>query len=754
MAESTIGNIKAKIDLDSTNFTQSLKAINTRMAIVREEFKATAVGLDKVGDASKIAEAKIEKFTKLMAEQRKVVDTLKDTHKELSDKFGEGSKQALEYELKVKKAETTIKKFEAELNQANKELSQEARELDDVGDEAKQTTMQTDRLAGANSRLSRTMSVIGKGFRAVGMGLATVGAVSVVAVAGLGRMTAKAMENADEIQKNAEIYGMTAEKIQELMYVGSQLDVELGTMTKAQTMLTRAMGNAQDGSKQQAEAFKKLGVSITEPNGELRDIADVMAETFEALKKTDNQTERNSVSLRLFGKSAMALNPLINAGGKEIAKFTEESKKVGAVISNEGIKALDNLGDSIEGIKLAFKGLSGEVAVGLLPMLNSIKDFIISILPEIKNAIKTGDFTQIGTIITDAITQGLQKLGNVLPKILPIVAKMLGGIITAIATSLPAIIPSLINSLLSLINMLLGVLQTNASSIIQAIVKGIVSLVEGVAKSMPTLIPTMVTLVLALVDALIEALPQLITASVTIITELANGIIKALPTLMEKMPIIIEKIVTALIVAIPLLLQATTEIILALTKFFLQPKNIKLILGLGLSLVVAIGKGIIKAIPEINKSVQEFNLKLAKKFEQLPAKALKWGKDMIDGFIDGLKNKVKSVIGVVQNVAEEIKKFLGFSAPEEGAMKDYETWMPDFMSGLARGIKDNKGKVTSAIKGLSADMSVNVNPNFNGALVGGNSQNITLQIDGKTLATILAPHTQNYQNKLIRGVGR
>lgn len=37
---------------------------------------------------------------------------------------------------------------------------------------------------------------------------------------------------------------------------------------------------------------------------------------------------------------------------------------------------------------------------------------------------------------------------------------------------------------------------------------------------------------------------------------------------------------------------------------------------------------------------------------------------------------------------------------------DFESWMPDFMSGLANGIKNSKSLVTNAIKGLSTDMSV------------------------------------------------
>ena len=45
--------------------------------------------------------------------------------------------------------------------------------------------------------------------------------------------------------------------------------------------------------------------------------------------------------------------------------------------------------------------------------------------------------------------------------------------------------------------------------------------------------------------------------------------------------------------------------------------------------------------------------------------------------------------------------------PDEGPLTEYESWMPDFMSGLANGIEKSKGMVKDAVSGLAADMVVN-----------------------------------------------
>lgn len=92
----------------------------------------------------------------------------------------------------------------------------------------------------------------------------------------------------------------------------------------------------------------------------------------------------------------------------------------------------------------------------------------------------------------------------------------------------------------------------------------------------------------------------------------------------------------------------------------------------------------------------------------LPAKALQWGKDFIQGFIDGIKSMMSAVGNAVSNVANTVKSFLHFSTPDEGPLKDYEQWPKDFMEGFAKGITDNKYKIADAVKGIGTDMKVNV----------------------------------------------
>ena len=117
-----------------------------------------------------------------------------------------------------------------------------------------------------------------------------------------------------------------------------------------------------------------------------------------------------------------------------------------------------------------------------------------------------------------------------------------------------------------------------------------------------------------------------------------------------------------------------------------------------------------------------------------------WGADLINGLADGIRNAADHVQQAVGNVAQNIRNFLHFSVPDEGPLTDYESWMPDFMSGLARGIDSNKNKVVSAMRSLASDMSIA--PTVQSAYASGTAS--------KTLSSTV---NHNFGNTIIKVYG-
>lgn len=89
----------------------------------------------------------------------------------------------------------------------------------------------------------------------------------------------------------------------------------------------------------------------------------------------------------------------------------------------------------------------------------------------------------------------------------------------------------------------------------------------------------------------------------------------------------------------------------------------------------------------------------------LPSQALQWGADIITGIADGIRGAISKVTDAVSSVADKIKSFLHFSVPDEGPLTDFQSWMPDFMSGLAEGIGSNEDTVLDKVRGLASGIS-------------------------------------------------
>lgn len=111
----------------------------------------------------------------------------------------------------------------------------------------------------------------------------------------------------------------------------------------------------------------------------------------------------------------------------------------------------------------------------------------------------------------------------------------------------------------------------------------------------------------------------------------------------------------------------------------------------------------------------------------LPAQTVQWGADIIDGIVSGIKGAIGRVGEAVSDVANTIKSFLHFSKPDEGPLIDFDSYMPDMMDLMSKGITAGRAKVRAALEGVTGDMSVMAKANvvskatLKGVTGGGNS---------------------------------
>jgi phage-related protein len=150
----------------------------------------------------------------------------------------------------------------------------------------------------------------------------------------------------------------------------------------------------------------------------------------------------------------------------------------------------------------------------------------------------------------------------------------------------------------------------------------------------------------------------------------------------------------------------------------------------------------------------------------LASQAYSWGRDIIANIVNGIKSMIGSVVSAVSNVASTIRSYLHFSVPDKGPLTDFENWMPDFMHGMAEGIRKNRPLIAKAISGVAdvmnlkkalPDMNANLTASVQGGVGGGDYGEVKLSqpimIDGKVITTVVSQIQYQRGKASLRNLG-
>lgn len=373
------------LGLDYTQFTGGITEVNRKMGLLDAEFKLAQEQAKNYGTETDKLGLKQEYLTQKIALQNQKVEEAKRAYDAAMSSQNASQKEIDALDKKLLQERTTLEKLNGQLKDADNNIKAADKDTKSFGDEIRGLA----NTLGIN--VSPAVEKLASKFDGVN---ASVGN----AVLGIGAMvgalvscTMSAAETADELMTLSKTTGIETDELQKLQYAANFVDVELNTMTGAMTKLTSTMSKARDGSKESAEAFKQLHIRVTDAHGQLRDSNDVFYETIDALGKIKNETERDALAMKVFGKSAKELNPLIEAGSKQLKELGIEAENLGVVMSGDDLEALGELQDSMDRFKATTEGLKNSLALTLLPVLTSLFDAISRIpVPVLKTLVVLG----------------------------------------------------------------------------------------------------------------------------------------------------------------------------------------------------------------------------------------------------------------------------------------------------------------------------------------------------------------------------
>lgn len=406
--------------------------------------------------------------------------------------------------------------------------------------------------------------------------------------------------------------------------------------------------------------------------------------------------------------------------GKSFSELNADGKSLGDV--------LQVLYDSVGGNATKFAGLwsSVEAGTGALSLASSGADKFNGVLQQMQadsGATQTAYDTMTNTMAykLDGVKTNAQNLGTAL---FDAVSGRLGEGVALAGGYLQTLSESVQqNGIAGLAQGLAAVfadLTTNIGpQLLQTGIDLLGKLGEGLVTGIPQLLAQALPVVANLASGLRENAGQLVDAGIQFILNLATGLMNGLPTMIAYLPGIVSDIAGIINDNAPKLLVAGVQLIITLAAGLLNAipallaNSVQIVqavvdvwtafnwLDLGGKVIKLMGSGIKNMAGFVSSSVKGMMEQPIAYLKSLPEKFCQWGKDMIQGMIRGITSMIDGVVGSVKNVASAIASVIHFSRPDIGPLRSYEQWMPDFMSGLAKGIRDNLWMVEDAADALA-----------------------------------------------------
>ena len=215
----------------------------------------------------------------------------------------------------------------------------------------------------------------------------------------------------------------------------------------------------------------------------------------------------------------------------------------------------------------------------------------------------------------------------------------------------------------------------------------------------------------ALISDVVEsaetALGNIMPAAQTALEGIAELIEKLAPIIADKLPALVSDILPPLIKAASSIAQGLLEAFPDILSSVIEA--LPDVLAMLLEALPDVLAGLIKALPDVLTGLADVLPDLISTLilaiadairaivEALAVEAFSWGRDLIDNFVEGIKERIQRVIETIREIAQSIKDLLGFSEPELGPLSNFHTFAPDMMELFAQGIRDNEHLITDQI---------------------------------------------------------
>lgn len=478
----------------------------------------------------------------------------------------------------------------------------------------------------------------------------------------------------------APIFSTAGKSVEDAaLYLGVMANAGIDANVAANSLKT-GMARLAQPTKQAKEAMEKYGIAMSDiwnEDGSMKEMTVIQENLSKSFANLSEQ-EQMAAAGAIFGKNQMApWLALINTAPADVQALNDSLQNSTGTTKEMSEAMMSGFGGSIEKLK---SGL--DVLMTTLGQL--IASYLVPLIEKIQSAVDW--FMSLDKGTQDIIV----KIGLVVAAIGPVIS-IIGGLVSTIGTVISVVgtVTSAIGAIIPLISGIMSALPA-LGGVIAAIASPIGIVVAAIAA-----VIAIGVLLYKNWDEIKEKAAQFGEAIKGKFEEMKNAVADKFNKIKETMSNTIEG-------AKNLVGQKLNNI---KSAFEQNGGGIKGVVAASWTAIKEYWKTGFDVVNMLtNGKLGEIVNAMRDKLGGLARSALNWGRDIISGLVDGIRQKISSVAHAISDVADTIRSYIHFSEPDVGPLADFNSYMPDMTKELAQGMIRGIPQIESAMNRLTSAM--------------------------------------------------
>ena len=186
-------------------------------------------------------------------------------------------------------------------------------------------------------------------------------------------------ELGDQTERMGHMLGATADEVQQFRYLAAASGQSVEGLSLGMERLGYNAERAEAGSKTEADAFSRLGVSLKDAGGHTKDFQTLMEDVSDSFSKHSDGVEKDALAIQIFGRAGVQMIPILDQGSAKLKEMEARSDSLTGPLA-EVTAAQVEMHHTLTDLGAATTGFAGELFREFEPALNGVFSQVVDLI--------------------------------------------------------------------------------------------------------------------------------------------------------------------------------------------------------------------------------------------------------------------------------------------------------------------------------------------------------------------------------------